>query len=67
MRGYSPGRASTSLSLVPLYREGPLYREVIEYVAGRGFQLVSIEGITEEPETGHMLQLDGVFVRGASA
>jgi FkbM family methyltransferase len=55
------------LSLVPLYREGPLYREVIEYVAGRGFQLVSIEGITEEPETGHMLQLDGVFVRGASA
>jgi hypothetical protein len=51
------------LSLVPLYRDGPLYRDVIEALASRGFDLVSIEGITEEPETGHMLQLDGVFVR----
>jgi FkbM family methyltransferase len=51
------------LSLVPLYRGGPLYREVIDYLDRRGFQLVSAEGITEEPETGHMLQLDGVFAR----
>lgn len=51
------------LSLVPLYRDGPLYRDVIEALVARGFDLVSIEGITEEPETGHMLQLDGVFVR----
>ena len=36
---------------------------MIEAVVARGFDLVSIEGITEEPETGHMLQLDGVFVR----
>jgi FkbM family methyltransferase len=49
------------LSLVPLYRGGPLYREVIDHLDQRGFQLVSVEGITEEPETGHMLQVDAVF------
>jgi FkbM family methyltransferase len=51
------------LSLVPLYRGGPLYREVIDHLDRRGFQLISVEGITEEPETGHMLQLDAVFTR----
>jgi hypothetical protein len=55
------------LSLVPLYRDGPLYREVIDYLVARGFHLVSLEGITEEPDTGHMLQLDGVFIRSEPA
>jgi FkbM family methyltransferase len=55
------------LSLVPLYAGGPLYRDVIDYLAARGFGLVSLEGITEEPETGHMLQLDGVWVRSGNA
>jgi hypothetical protein len=44
------------------YRGGPLYRDVIDH-SGRGFQLISVEGITEEPETGHMLQVDGVFAK----
>jgi FkbM family methyltransferase len=51
------------LSLVPLYRGGPLYREVIDHLDSRGFRLISVEGITEEPDTGHMLQVDGVFAR----
>jgi FkbM family methyltransferase len=51
------------LSLVPLYRGGPLYREVIDYLDQWGFQLISVEGITEEPDTGHMLQVDAVFSR----
>jgi hypothetical protein len=54
------------LSLVPLYRGGPLYGDVIDHLDSRGFRLVSLEGITEEPETGHMLQLDGLFVRDES-
>ena len=54
------------LSLVPLYEGGPLYRDVIEHLDQRGFGLVSLEAITEEPDTGHMLQLDGVFVRTGS-
>lgn len=51
------------LSLVPLYRGGPLYREVIDHLDRRGLELISVEGITEEPESGHMLQLDAVFAR----
>jgi FkbM family methyltransferase len=57
---------AAELSLVPLYGHGPLYREVIDHLDRRGFGLISLEGITEEPETGHMLQLDGVFVRDES-
>jgi FkbM family methyltransferase len=55
------------LSLVALYGGGPLLEEVVQYVDCRGFELVSIEGITEEPETGQMLQLDGIFVRPSSS
>lgn len=51
------------MSLVPLYRGGPLYRELIDDLDARGFLLASVEGITEEPDTGHMLQMDGLFVR----
>jgi FkbM family methyltransferase len=54
------------LSLVPLYRNGPLYGEVIDHLARRGFGLIAVEGITEEPETGHMLQVDAIFARGGS-
>jgi FkbM family methyltransferase len=55
------------LSLVPLYRGGPLYREVLDHIERRGFELVSVEGITEEPETGHMLQVDAVLARAPGA
>jgi FkbM family methyltransferase len=51
------------LSLVPLYRGGPLYRDVIDHLDQRGFRLISVEGITEEPDTGHMLQVDAVFAK----
>jgi FkbM family methyltransferase len=54
------------LSLVPLYRGGPLYRGVIDHLDDHGFELISVEGITEEPETGHMLQFDGVFAQSTS-
>jgi len=55
------------VSLVPLYSGAPLYREVVDHLSGLGFALVSIEGITEEPESGQMLQLDAIFGRAASA
>jgi FkbM family methyltransferase len=51
------------LSLVPLYTGGPLYLDVIQHLGVHGFQLIAVEGITEEPETGHMLQLDGILAR----
>lgn len=53
----------TELSLVPLYRGGPLFDEVVDFLDGRGFGLISIEGIDEEQDTGHMLQVDAIFLR----
>jgi FkbM family methyltransferase len=51
------------LSLVPLYRGGPLFDEVIDFLDERGFGLISLEGVDEEPDTGHMLQVDAIFLR----
>jgi FkbM family methyltransferase len=53
------------LSLVPLYRGGPLFDEVIDFLNERGFGLISLEGIDEERDTGHMLQVDAIFLRRA--
>ena len=51
------------LSLVKLYEGGALIDEVISFLDDRGFALVSLEGIDEEPETGQMLQVDAIFMR----
>jgi FkbM family methyltransferase len=51
------------LSFVPLYQDAPLYRELIDMLDGMGFGLAGVEPGFEDPETGEMLQADGVFVR----
>jgi hypothetical protein len=51
------------LSPVRLYDGGALFDEVIGFLDDRGFALVSLEGIDEEPETGQMLQVDAIFMR----
>lgn len=51
------------LSLVPLYDGAPLFREVIDYLEDRGFRLAGLEPGFEDPESGEMLQADGLFVR----
>lgn len=51
------------LSLVPLYRGGPVFDEVASYLRERGFRLISLEGVDEERDTGHMLQVDAIFLR----
>jgi FkbM family methyltransferase len=51
------------LSLVTLYEGGARFDEVIAFLDDRGFDLISLEGIDEEPETGHMLQIDAIFMR----
>jgi FkbM family methyltransferase len=51
------------LSLVPLYEGGPLWREVIEFLADKGFHVAGFEPGYADPETGEMLQVDGIFVR----
>jgi len=51
------------LSLVPLYENSLLYREMIDFVEGKGFELHLLEHVFSNPTTGQLLQLDGVFVR----
>jgi FkbM family methyltransferase len=51
------------LSLVPLYRDGPVFRDVIDYLEGRGFRLAGLEGGHDDRRTGEMLQADGIFIR----
>ena len=51
------------LSLVELYKGQPLLPEVWSHVASRGFQCIGLEPVFADPETGHLLQVDALFVR----
>ncbi len=53
------------LSLVPLYDGAPLLPEVVDFLASRGFALQSLEPVFADPETGRLLQVDGLFARSA--
>lgn len=51
------------LSLVPLYQGQALYREIIDWLANRGFSLWSVIPGFTDLSTGRMMQMDGVFFR----
>ena len=51
------------LSLVPLYKDGPLYDEVMRYVGEAGFRLAGIVPGFSDHQSGQMLQMDGFFIR----
>jgi len=51
------------LSIVELYAGQPLLWDVAAYVEARGFLLVSLESGFADPGTGHVLQVDGIFIR----
>jgi FkbM family methyltransferase len=51
------------LSVVPLYENQPLFREVIDCLDTFGFTFVGVDPGLTDPTTGHMLQMDGIFVR----
>jgi hypothetical protein len=51
------------LSLVSLYRGEELYRAMIDRMNSLGFELWSLEPGFEDPRTGRLLQMDGVFAR----
>jgi FkbM family methyltransferase len=51
------------LSLAELYGGQPLYREVIDHLDARGFDLVGLDPHYSDPRTGYLLQMDGLFAR----
>jgi FkbM family methyltransferase len=55
------------LSLVTLYEGQALYREVIDAMVARGFELFAWEGGFTDRSTGRLLQADGIFFRPEEA
>lgn len=51
------------LSLVELYAGQALIAEMIELAAAQGFTPAWLERGFKDPRTGHLLQLDGIFLR----
>ncbi len=51
------------MSLVPLYKNALLYKEIIQYLETLGFKLQSLENGFANMNTGELLQVDGLFFR----
>lgn len=53
----------SELSVVRLYKDQPVIRDILDYLAERGFELVNLEPAWVEPKLGRILQFDGIFRR----
>ena len=51
------------LSLIPHYDGESLIEEMIDYLRGLGYTLMSLEPVNTHNESGQLLQVDGVFFR----
>ena len=51
------------MSLLPLYEGEALMSEISTLMTGNGFELWDIEPSFRDPETGRLLQVDGIFTR----
>jgi len=57
----------TELSLQPVYEGEPLYREMLDRIAGLGFRLAMVEPVWPDHATGECLQFNGMFLRASQA
>ena len=51
------------ISLVPLYKGQCLFDEMLKKLKNYGFELWSISTVFSDPNTGQLLQVDGVIVK----
>ncbi len=51
------------LSLVPLYEGAPTSEDLHTFLFQKGYRLVSVEPVMADPESGELLQIDGVYHR----
>jgi methyltransferase FkbM-like protein len=51
------------LSLLAVYDSAPVFQDVYALLAQKGFAPIAFEGVLDDPETGEMLQADGIFRR----
>jgi FkbM family methyltransferase len=51
------------MSLVPLYNNELLFPELLRYLNDRGFSLYALENGFSNPDSGQLLQVDGIFFR----
>lgn len=51
------------MSLIPLYEGEVLFFDMVEHMKKIGFSLYSIEGGFSDPESGRLLQIDGIFLK----
>jgi FkbM family methyltransferase len=51
------------MSLVPLYDGQPLMHDVLDVVRANGFELIDLAPAYRDPESGRVLQIDGIAMR----
>ena len=51
------------MSLVPLYEDGLLFADMNKMLCDKGYRMISIEPSFSDKQSGHMLQVDGIFYR----
>jgi hypothetical protein len=49
------------LSLLPTYEAGPLFEDVVAFLAEHRFSPIAFEGVLDDERTGEMLQVDAIF------
>ncbi len=54
------------LSLIPMYEDETPFVEIITYLQTHGFNLMSFQPVIDDPETGQLLQVDGLFFRSTA-
>jgi FkbM family methyltransferase len=50
------------MSIEPLYKNEVLFTEMVNYLQSIGFELFALENGIRNPESGKLLQVDGIFV-----